>query len=382
MGWNSWDCYGASVTEKELMQNADFVAEHLKAHGWEYIVCDIQWYEPTADSSHYHAFADLCMDEYGRLLPAVNRFPSAAGGKGFGPIADYIHSRGLKFGIHIMRGIPRQAVFQNTPVKGTDYTARQVAHPSSVCCWNTDMYGVDAARPGAQAYYDSIIELYASWGVDFIKVDDICVKYVQPGDESVISYGGDEIELLRVYILKAGRNDGDTCFICICIIIHRTKDDVRIVACHLLYVACRVVCIPIRDISGNVDDDVGCALNGRLKQRAGNCLLYCLQSLVVTLSLSDTDMCDTLVLHNGLNICKVEVDQCRQVDQVGDTLYCLLQYLVCLLQCLRHCRPAVYDLKQLVIRNYNQRIHILFETLDSCKRIVHTGTCLKTERLL
>lgn len=104
-----------------------------------------------------------------------------------------------------MRGIPRQAVFQNTPVKGTDYTARQVAHPSSVCCWNTDMYGVDAARPGAQAYYDSIIELYASWGVDFIKVDDICVKYVQPGDESVISYGGDEIELLRNAIDKSGR---------------------------------------------------------------------------------------------------------------------------------------------------------------------------------
>ena len=205
MGWNSWDCYGASVTEKELMQNADFVAEHLKAHGWEYIVCDIQWYEPTADSSHYHAFADLCMDEYGRLLPAVNRFPSAADGKGFGPIADYIHSKGLKFGIHIMRGIPRQAVSRNTPVKGTDYTARQVTHPSSVCCWNTDMYGVDAARPGAQAYYDSIIELYASWGVDFIKVDDICVKYVQPGDESVISYGGDEIELLRNAIDKSGR---------------------------------------------------------------------------------------------------------------------------------------------------------------------------------
>ena len=94
MGWNSWDCYGASVTEKELMQNADFVAEHLKAHGWEYIVCDIQWYEPTADSSHYHAFADLCMDQYGRLLPAVNRFPSAAGGKGFGPRLQTISTAG------------------------------------------------------------------------------------------------------------------------------------------------------------------------------------------------------------------------------------------------------------------------------------------------
>ena len=80
MGWNSWDCYGASVTEKGLKQNADYMAEHLKQYGWEYVVCDIQWYEPTADSSHYHKFADLCMDEYGRLIPAENRFPSAKGG--------------------------------------------------------------------------------------------------------------------------------------------------------------------------------------------------------------------------------------------------------------------------------------------------------------
>lgn len=205
MGWNSWDCYGASVTEKELRQNTDYMAEHLKQHGWEYIVCDIQWYEPTADSSHYHKFADLCMDEYGRVIPAANRFPSAADGKGFGPIAAYVHEKGLKFGIHIMRGIPRQAVAANVKIKGTDYTAREIAHPCSICSWNTDMYGVDPTKPGVQAYYDSIIELYASWGVDFIKVDDICVKYGRPGDETSISYGGDEVELLRRAIDKTGR---------------------------------------------------------------------------------------------------------------------------------------------------------------------------------
>ena len=173
MGWNSWDCYGASVTEQELRQNINYMAEHLKDHGWEYIVCDIQWYEKTADSSHYHKFADLCMDEYGRLIPAPNRFPSAANGKGFKEIADYTHSKGLKSGIHIMRGIPRQAVAQNVKIKDSNYTAREVAHPSSICCWNTDMYGLDTTKPGAQEYYDSILELYASWGVDFIKVDDI-----------------------------------------------------------------------------------------------------------------------------------------------------------------------------------------------------------------
>lgn len=93
MGWNSWDCYGAAVTEEVLLKNTDYMAEHLKKYGWEYIVCDIQWYEPTADSSHYHQFADLCMDEYGRVIPAPNRFPSASDGKGFGPIAEYIHNQ-------------------------------------------------------------------------------------------------------------------------------------------------------------------------------------------------------------------------------------------------------------------------------------------------
>lgn len=205
MGWNSWDCYGASVTEEDLLRNADYMAEHLKKFGWEYIVCDIQWYEPLANSSHYRNFADLCMDEFGRLLPAENRFPSAANGNGFKKIADYVHEKGLKFGIHIMRGIPRQAVHANTPIKGTSYTARKIAHSYSRCCWNTDMYGIDVTKPGAQEYYDSLLELYASWGVDFIKVDDICVKYGIPGDENTIEYGGDEIELLRHAMDKCGR---------------------------------------------------------------------------------------------------------------------------------------------------------------------------------
>lgn len=118
MGWNSWDCYGAAVTEKIVKQNADFMAKNLKKFGWEYIVVDIQWSEPTAVSNDYNPFADLCMDEYGRLIPAPNRFPSSENGNGFKPLADYVHSLGLKFGIHIMRGIPRQAVHKNLPVKG------------------------------------------------------------------------------------------------------------------------------------------------------------------------------------------------------------------------------------------------------------------------
>ena len=102
MGWNSWDCYGAGVTEDELLGNAEFMRDRLKQYGYQYVVCDIQWYEPAAKGNVYNNFADLCMDEYSRLIPAVNRFPSSANGAGFKPIADKIHSMGLKFGIHIM----------------------------------------------------------------------------------------------------------------------------------------------------------------------------------------------------------------------------------------------------------------------------------------
>lgn len=173
MGWNSWDCYGAAVTEDIVRKNADFMAKHLKKYGWEYITVDIQWYEPDVKTHEYTPFAKLCIDEYSRVIPAENRFPSSAGGKGFAPLAEYVHSLGLKFGIHIMRGIPRQAVYERTKIKGTDKTAADIAKTDSICAWNTDMYGVDPAKPGAKEYYDSIFELYASWGVDFIKCDDI-----------------------------------------------------------------------------------------------------------------------------------------------------------------------------------------------------------------
>lgn len=173
MGWNSWDCYGAAVTEDIVRKNAEFMAKNLKQYGWEYIVVDIQWSAPNAKSHEYDPFTELCMDEYSRLIPAENRFPSAAGGRGFAPLAEYVHSLGLKFGIHIMRGIPRQAVHRNTKIKGTDKTARKIAKTASICAWNTDMYGVDPEKEGARAYYDSIFELYALWGVDFIKCDDI-----------------------------------------------------------------------------------------------------------------------------------------------------------------------------------------------------------------
>lgn len=198
MGWNSWDCYGASVTEDEVKGNAEYMARYLLKYGWEYVVVDIQWYESTADSSQYHAFVPLEMDEYSRLIPSVNRFPSSSGGRGFAPLAEYVHNLGLKFGIHIMRGIPRQAVHANTPIFKSDVRARDIAHTNSICPWNTDMYGVDSSREGAQAYYDSLFALYAEWGVDFVKIDDIAASRL---------YGihTDEIQMIRSALDQCGR---------------------------------------------------------------------------------------------------------------------------------------------------------------------------------
>ncbi len=177
MGWNSWDSYGTTVREQDVKANAEVMARDLKKYGWKYVVVDIQWYEPHAEGHEYKQGAPLEMDQYGRLTPATNRFPSAVNGRGFKPLADYVHGLGLKFGIHIMRGIPRQAVDENTPILHSRFRASDIANRKSVCDWNPDMYGVDMSKPGAQEYYNSLAELYASWGVDFVKADDMSRPY-------------------------------------------------------------------------------------------------------------------------------------------------------------------------------------------------------------
>jgi len=204
LGWNSWDCYAATVTEAQLLENAEYIQKNLKSYGWEYIVCDIQWYEPLAGTGEgdYRPFAELCMDEYSRLIPSENRFPSSAGGKGFGPIAEKIHGMGLKFGLHYMRGIPRQAVYRRGAIKGSGVTADKIANPFSICRWNSDMYGIDPSKPQAQDYYNSIFEQFALWNVDYVKVDDICNTNMYPH----APYSAQkEIELISSAIEACGR---------------------------------------------------------------------------------------------------------------------------------------------------------------------------------
>jgi hypothetical protein len=197
MGWNSWDCYGPTVEEHEVKANADYMAEHLKQYGWEYIVVDIRWFVENDKAGGYNQ-TDPCyvLDEYGRYLPAVNRFPSAAGDKGFQPLVDYVHAKGLKFGIHIMRGVPKEAVARKLPVLGANgITADMIYSTENQCQWLRDNFTIVKDKPEAQAYYNSIMELYASWGVDFIKIDDL----------SAPIYHEDEIEMIRKAIDTTGR---------------------------------------------------------------------------------------------------------------------------------------------------------------------------------
>ncbi len=204
MGWNSYDYYDTNVTEADVLANAEYMARHLRPYGWEYVVVDIQWYAHNTasmrDKFQYIPFGTNEMDAYGRLLPCPAKFPSSANGAGFKPLADRIHALGLKFGIHIMRGIPRLAAHHHMPVLGTEVTADMAADPSDICPWNPDMYGLRNCEAG-QAYYDSVLQLYASWGVDFIKCDDICA--VGFGERTYDARH--EVEMLHKAIEKCGR---------------------------------------------------------------------------------------------------------------------------------------------------------------------------------
>ncbi len=177
MGWNSWNSFATTINEAQTLETAGIMARELLPAGYDILTVDIQWYEPGASSYEYAKAPVPTMDDHGRLLPAPNRFPSSAGGKGFKPLADKVHGLGLRFGVHLMRGAPRLAVERGLKVLGTDIAIADIVDKRSVCSWNPDMYGVDMTRPGAQAYYDSVFALLASWGVDFVKVDDLSRPY-------------------------------------------------------------------------------------------------------------------------------------------------------------------------------------------------------------
>jgi len=195
MGWNSWDGYGTTINEGQFRANTNWLAKHLRAFGWQYVVIDMEWFVKDPVPEGNSKTFQYNLDEFGRYIPDARRFPSGAKGNGFKHLAGFAHGLGLKFGIHILRGIPKLAVKQNLPIAGSSYHAAEAAVTSDTCPWNFDNYGVDPSRPAGQAYYDSIAKLYASWGVDFIKVDCISDR----------PYKGNEIRSISEALAKSGR---------------------------------------------------------------------------------------------------------------------------------------------------------------------------------
>ncbi len=191
MGWNSWDSWGLTIDESQFRNTTTWFQQNLQRFGWQYVVIDEGWFAQHPENAVGHM--DYTMSDDGRYLPAANRFPSAAGGKGFRPLSDWVHSLGLKFGIHIVRGIPREAVARNLRIAHSHYTAAEAADTSDTCSWNSDNYGVKNNKAG-QAYYDSLADLYAKWGVDYLKVD--CIS--QP-------WHGDQIHMVEHALMQSGR---------------------------------------------------------------------------------------------------------------------------------------------------------------------------------
>jgi hypothetical protein len=192
MGWNSWDAYGLTIDEADYRANTTVLAG-LKQFGWEYSVVDEGWYmeNPFGDKVETRKYV---WDGNGILIPALNRFPSAAGGAGFKPLSDWVHAQGLKFGIHIVRGIPRQVVKDNLPLGGSSFHAVDAADTTETCPWDEGNYGVRDNAAG-QAYYDDMLKKYADWGLDFIKVDCISDHPYRPT----------EIRQIAEAIRKTGR---------------------------------------------------------------------------------------------------------------------------------------------------------------------------------
>lgn len=180
MGWNSYDCLGLAAIEAEVRAAAEYMEKNLKHLGYEYVVIDMGWYGDEA-ATDYDAFVaetipvkpEYNVDENGRLWPDTVKYPSAVNGQGFKPLADYIHSLGLKFGVHLLRGIPWKASELNLTIKGTGIPASSIAQPDSGCVWYDGFYGVNMKKPGGQEYYNSVFDLFAEWGIDFVKADDM-----------------------------------------------------------------------------------------------------------------------------------------------------------------------------------------------------------------
>ena len=173
-GWNSFDCYMGSINEEQALANLEFFLQKLKPVGYEYFCLDAAWYADGDQKLNEQLRKvgqnrKMHLDSFGRFIPSPVNFPH-----GLRPLADRCHENGIKFGVHIMRGMPRPALERNTPIKGTSLRARDIYDPDNFCSWCRYWVATDASKPGTFEYYRSVAEyLTEELAVDFIKLDDV-----------------------------------------------------------------------------------------------------------------------------------------------------------------------------------------------------------------
>ena len=174
LGWNSYDCYAESINEEQANANLDAFIEKLKPFGFEYFCLDAGWYADGDQVHHMDMIRNgqlrhMNIDEYGRFIPSPVNFPHT-----LRALADRCHANGIKFGVHIMRGMPLMALEKNTKIKGTDYHARDIYDPDNFCSWCKYCVATKADHPGTLAYYKSVVEYLANdLKIDYIKLDDV-----------------------------------------------------------------------------------------------------------------------------------------------------------------------------------------------------------------
>jgi hypothetical protein len=200
MGWSSWSSMQRNVTAAKIEEQARVLAARLKQYGYTRVNIDSGWcngYDTNGEIYPNH------FDPYGRPLPNPYEFPD-----GIAAVAAYLHSLGLKFGIYLTPGLKIPVWEANCRIFGTTNTVRQIADPSrSGSKFRHDgpmafrgSYAIDYSKPGAQEYVQSEADLFASWGVDFIKIDWSGVRGgAQPVDDRP------EIEHWAIALKRTGR---------------------------------------------------------------------------------------------------------------------------------------------------------------------------------
>ena len=124
LGWSSWSFLREHPTAAKIEAQAQALHDSgLQKIGYKYINLDDFWYQcPGSQGPN--------VGPNGLWVTDSSRFPADGDTNGIKVVADYIHSLGMKFGIYVTPGISMQAVSKNTPIKGTPYTAAQIAEPS------------------------------------------------------------------------------------------------------------------------------------------------------------------------------------------------------------------------------------------------------------